>query len=341
MTTSNLPTEDGENLLRLNSAIKKLALAQAEHNEWKSMLPAIQERVRDPMDKGKTEMDTAIAAECEKYAVLTAGAQAFICETEQAGMDLEVKSKHLEAEVHACMAEACPEYHTTRNNAASALKGKAKPTMADIVGRHNDTEELEKDLQQAEKEWKEYKKAAMPPPKPMATWDSTTSKIRMYNISKLTDQCVEVLILEQHATEACYHLRKAKYLIFRTPMLCYLARASQHQFEPQPQLTLNRWKYEAEQAKTSEAKNYYQSLIKDYSNMLEQQKNSDEELLTDPRPAIAACQDTGNQHRCPASQMDAEVDSEQVAPAKRLWESVNVQANSTEDCPATDSSETE
>ncbi|KAJ1850572.1 hypothetical protein LPJ76_006386 [Coemansia sp. RSA 638] len=41
---------------------------------------------------------------------------------------------------------------------------------------HNDTEELEKNLQQAEKEWKEYKKVAMPPPKPMATWDNATSK---------------------------------------------------------------------------------------------------------------------------------------------------------------------
>ncbi|KAJ1851371.1 hypothetical protein GGF49_003623 [Coemansia sp. RSA 1853] len=307
-------------------------------------------------------------------------------------MDLEAKSEHLEAEVQACMAEACLEYQATRNYAAPALKGKAKPTMADIVGRRNDTEESEKDPQQAEKEWKEYKKAAMPPSKPTVTWDCATSKapakltaeqmeeapvfhqdsnwancnglaviavaipgnrelgrgvsgaregmvkhlpykIRMYNISKLTDQCVEVLIPEQHATEAHYCLCKAKYSIFRTPMLCYPARASQHQFEPQPQLALNRWKYEAEWAKTSEAKNYYQSLIEDYSNLLEQQKNSEEGLLTDPMPALAACQDTGSQHRCPASQMDTDADSKQAAPAKCCWESVNAQADSTEDFP--------
>ncbi|KAJ2657533.1 hypothetical protein IW148_005120 [Coemansia sp. RSA 1199] len=128
------------------------------------------------MDAGKAEMDAAIAAEREKYAMLATGAQNFICETEQAGMDLEVKSEHLEAEVQVCMAEACLEYQATRNYAAPALKGKAKPAMADIVGRCNNTEESEKDLQLAEKEWKEYKKAAMPLSKPTVTWDSATSK---------------------------------------------------------------------------------------------------------------------------------------------------------------------
>ncbi|KAJ2666737.1 hypothetical protein IW148_000727 [Coemansia sp. RSA 1199] len=79
---------------------------------------------------------------------------------------------------------------------------------------------------------------------------------------------------------------------------------------------LNRWKYEAEQAKTSEAKSYYQSLIKDYSDLLEQQTNNEGPLM-DTIPALAACQDTGSQHRCPASQMDAEMDSTQATPAKR------------------------
>ncbi|KAJ1855105.1 hypothetical protein GGH12_002709 [Coemansia sp. RSA 1822] len=400
MTTSTPPTEGEACLLRLNSAIKKLALAQAEHNEWKSALPAIQEDMNDQLVAGKAEMEATFATAHKKYAALTAGAQTFIRETEQKGMDLEVKSEQLEAEVQACMAEACLEYQATRVNVAPALKGKAKPTLADIVGQPKATEEAEQDPQKAEKEWKEFRKAAMPPAKPAVTWDNSTSKapakltaeqmeeaavfhqdsnwancnglaiiavaipgnrelergvssaregmakhlpykIRMYNISKLTDQCVEVLILEQHATEACYCLCKAKYVIFKMPQPCYKAQASQHQFEPQLQLTLNRWKYEAEQAKTSEAKSYYQSLIEDYSDLLEQQKNSEEGPLMDPMLALAACQDTGSQHRCPASQMDAEKDSTQAAPAKHHWEAVNAPADGSEDCPATDSSETE
>ncbi|KAJ2657534.1 hypothetical protein IW148_005121 [Coemansia sp. RSA 1199] len=158
----------------------------------------------------------------------------------------------------------------------------------------------------------------------------------MYNISKLMDQCVEVLILEQHVTEARYCLHKAKYSIFRTPRPCYPARASQHQFEPQPKLTLNRWKYKAEQAKTSKAKSYYQSLIEDYSKLLEQQKNSKEGPLTDPMPALAACQDTGSQHRCPASQMEAETDSKQVAPAKCHWDMASDMAETASNAIDTD-----
>ncbi|KAJ2476049.1 hypothetical protein IWW56_005127, partial [Coemansia sp. RSA 2131] len=291
-------------------------------------------------------------------------------------------------------------YQELMGNSAPEPKGKAKPTLAEIVGQPKAMEEAEQDPQQAVKEWKEYKKAAMPAPKPAVTWDNLTSKvpakltaeqmeeaavfhqdsnwancnglaiitvaipgnrelgrgvsgaregmakhllykIRMYNISKLTDQCVEVLIPEQHATEARYHLFKAKYAIFKMPQLCYQARASQHQFEPQPQLTLSRWKYEAEQAKTSEAKSYYQSLIEDYSDLLEQQKNSEEGPLMDPMPALAARQDTGSQHRCPASQMDAETDSAQAAPAKCHWEAVNAPADCSEDCLPSESSETE
>ncbi|KAJ2654229.1 hypothetical protein IW148_006410 [Coemansia sp. RSA 1199] len=166
-------------------------------------------------------------------------------------------------------------------------------------------------------------------------------KIRMYNVSKLTDQCVEVLIPEQHATEARYRLRQAKYGIFKTPQPWYKARASQHQFEPQAQLTLNRWKYEAERAKTSEAKYYYQSLIEDYSDLLEKQKDSEDGPLTDTLPALAARQDTGGQHRRPASQMDAKPDSAQAAPAKRRWEIVTAPADDDEDCPPSESSETE
>ncbi|KAJ2538073.1 hypothetical protein GGF49_006120 [Coemansia sp. RSA 1853] len=400
MTTSNPPSEGEVRLLRLNSAIKELALAQAEHNEWKSALPAIQEDMNDQLIAGKAEMEATFATAREKYAALTAGAQTFIRETEQKGMELEAKSEQLEAEVQARMAEACPEYQTTRVNVTPAPKGKAKPMLADIVGQPKATEESEKNPQQAEKEWKEFRKTTIPAIKPTVTWDNSTSKapakltaeqmeeaevfhqdsnwanrnglaiiavaipgnrelgrgvsgaregmakhlpykIRMYNISKLTDQCVEVLIPEQHATEARYRLRKAKYSIFRTLTPCYQARASQHQFEPQPQLTLNRWKYEAERAKTSEAKSYYQSLTEDYSDLLEQQKNSDEGPLMDTTPALAARQDTGSQHRRPASQMDAETDSAQATPAKRRWEAVNALTDSSEDCPPSESSETE
>ncbi|KAJ2654436.1 hypothetical protein IW148_006367 [Coemansia sp. RSA 1199] len=382
MTTSNLPSEGEVRLLRLNSAIKELALAQAEHNEWKSALPAIQEDMNDQLIAGKAEMEAAFATAREKYAALTVAAQTFAHETEQKGMELEAKNERLEAVVQARMAEACLEYQATRVKVDPAPKGKMKPTMADIVGQPKATEESEKNPQQAEKEWKEFRKTTIPATKPTVTWDNSTSKapakltaeqmeeaavfhqdsnwancnglaiiavaipgnrelergvsgaregmakhllykIRMYNISKLTDQCVEVLIPEQHATEAHYRL------------------PSQHQFEPQPQLMLNRWKYEAEQAKMSEAKSYYQSLIEDYSDLLEQQKNSDEGPLMDTTPALAACQDTGNQHRCPASQMDTETDSAQAAPAKRHWEAVNTLTDSSEDCPPSESSETE
>ncbi|KAJ1850500.1 hypothetical protein LPJ76_006400, partial [Coemansia sp. RSA 638] len=151
------------------------------------------------MDTGKAEMEATFATAREKYTELTVGALAFICETEQAGMDLEVKSERLEAEVQACMAEACPEYQATRNNAAPAPKGKVKPTMANIVGRRNNTEELEKDLQQTEKEWKEYKKAAMPLSKPAVTWDSVTSKAP----AKLTaEQMEEAAVFHQDSNWA-------------------------------------------------------------------------------------------------------------------------------------------
>ncbi|KAJ2503714.1 hypothetical protein GGH96_000054 [Coemansia sp. RSA 1972] len=380
MTTSNLPTEDRERTLRLNSAIEKLTLNQAEHNEWKSALPAAQESVRAQMDAGQAERDATIAAAHEKYAELAAGAQAFIQETEQKGMDLEAKGEQLKAKVQACLTEICLKFQEAMGNETPAPKGKAKPMMADIVGRQNATEESEKDLQQADKMWKEYKKVAMPVVKLAVTWDNSTSKVpakltanqmeeaavfhqdsnwanhnglaiiavaipvwaeEMYNISKLMDQWVEVLILEQHVTEARYHLHKAKYGIFRTPQPWYRARASQHQFELQAQLTLNRWKYKAERAKTSEAKNYYQSLVEDYSDLLEKQKNSEEGPLTDPLPALAARQNTGGQHRCPASQMGAETDSAQAALVKHCWETANAPADYNEDCLPSESSETE
>ncbi|KAJ2134576.1 hypothetical protein IW136_004598, partial [Coemansia sp. RSA 678] len=364
MTTSNLPNEDGMRLTKLNSALNKLGLAKAKKEKWQSELPAIQLNVKDQIDAGKEEMDAVIALAHEKYAELTAEALAFIRKTEQEGMDLDAEMEQLKAEVQVCMAEACPEYQELMNNPAPKLKGKAKPTLAEIVGKSKAAEEAEQDPQQAAKEWKEYKKVAMPAPKPNATWDNSTSKapakliaeqmeeaavfhqdsnwanrgglvviaaalpgnrtlgrgvsgareamakflpykIRMYNVSKLTDQCVEVLIPEQHATEACYCLHQAKYGIFRTPQPWYKAQASQHQFEPQAQLTLNRWKYEAERAKTSEAKYYYQSLIEDYSDLLETQKDSEDGPPTDTLPALAACQDNGGQHRRSASQIDA------------------------------------
>ncbi|KAJ2483621.1 hypothetical protein IWW56_000184 [Coemansia sp. RSA 2131] len=110
MTTSNSPSEGKARLLRLTSAIKKLALAQAEHNEWQSALLAIQEDMNDQLVAGKAEMEATFATAHKKYTMLTAGAQTFIHETEQKGMDLEVKSEQLEAEVQACMAEACLEY---------------------------------------------------------------------------------------------------------------------------------------------------------------------------------------------------------------------------------------
>ncbi|KAJ2479549.1 hypothetical protein IWW56_003026 [Coemansia sp. RSA 2131] len=152
MATSNLPSEGKVRLLRLNSAIKELALAQAEHNKWKSALPAIQEDMNNQLVAGKAEMEATFATAQEKYAALTAGAQTFICETEQKGMELEAKSEQLEAEVQAHMAEACLEYQATRVNVTPAPKGKAKPTLADIVGQPKAMEESEKNLQQAEKE---------------------------------------------------------------------------------------------------------------------------------------------------------------------------------------------
>ncbi|KAJ2124783.1 hypothetical protein IW147_001388, partial [Coemansia sp. RSA 720] len=176
MNTSNPPTEGEARLLRLNSAIKELALAQAEHNEWKSALPAIQEDMNNQLIAGKAEMEAAFATAREKYAALTVAAQTFAHETEQKGMELEAKNERLEAVVQARMAEACPEYQATRVKVDPAPKGKMKPTMADIVGRQNATEEPAKDPQQAEKEWKEFRKATMPAPKPAVTWDNSTSK---------------------------------------------------------------------------------------------------------------------------------------------------------------------
>ncbi|KAJ2182176.1 hypothetical protein GGF45_001057 [Coemansia sp. RSA 551] len=401
MTTSNLPNEGEERLNRLNSAITKLGLATAKKEKWQSELPAIRLSVKDKVDAGKAKMEAVIATAREEYAELTAEAMAFIHETEQKGLELDAESEQLKAEMQVCMAEACPEYQGLMDKLTPGPKGKAKPTMADVVGRQKTTEEAVQDPQQTEKEWKEYTKVTMPTVKPAITWDNSTSKapakltaaqmeeaavfhqdsnwsnrnglaiiavarpgnkglgkgvsgareamakllpykIRMYNVSKLTDQCVEVLIPEQHATEARYRLRQAKYGIFRTPQPWYKARASQHQFEPQAQLMLNRWKYEAERAKTSEAKYYYQSLIEDYSNLLEKQKDSEEGPPTDTLPALAACQDTGGQHRCSASQMDAESDSAQAAPTKRGWETVTAPADDDDkDYPPSESLETE
>ncbi|KAJ2124677.1 hypothetical protein GGF48_003800, partial [Coemansia sp. RSA 921] len=141
-----------------------LALAQAQHDKWKNALPAFKEEVKDQVNEGKAEMDATIAAAHEKYAKLTAEAQTSICKMEQEGMNLEAKSEHLQEEVQACMAKACPMYQATMGRVDPAPKGKAKPVMADIMGRRSTTEESEKDPQQAAKEWKEYEKAAMPPP---------------------------------------------------------------------------------------------------------------------------------------------------------------------------------
>ncbi|KAJ2131763.1 hypothetical protein IW136_005231 [Coemansia sp. RSA 678] len=62
---------------------------------------------------------------------------------------------------------------------------------------------------------------------------------------------------------------------------------------------------------------------------------------TDTLPALAARQDTGGQHRRSASQMDAESDNAQAAPAKRCWEAETTPADEDEDYPPTESSETE
>ncbi|KAJ2125586.1 hypothetical protein IW147_000645 [Coemansia sp. RSA 720] len=131
----------------------------------------------------------------------------------------------------------------------------------------------------------------MPPPKPMATWDNATSKAP----AKLTAEQEEAAVFNQDSNWA------------KCNGLVVIAAALPGNRE------LGRG---AEWAKTSMAKNYYQSLIKDYSNLPEQQKNSDEGPLTDPMPAIAAHQDSNSQNRCLASQMDDEVDSKQVAPVR-------------------------
>ncbi|KAJ2538122.1 hypothetical protein GGF49_006094, partial [Coemansia sp. RSA 1853] len=125
---------------------------------------------------------------------LTAGALTFICETEQEGMDLDAETEQLKVEVQVCMAEVCLEYQELMGNSAPKLKGKVKPMLAEIVGQPKATEEAEQDPQQAEKEWKEYKKAAMSVPKPAVTWDNLTSKAP----AKLTaEQMEEAAVFHQ------------------------------------------------------------------------------------------------------------------------------------------------
>ncbi|KAJ1758448.1 hypothetical protein LPJ77_006412 [Coemansia sp. RSA 2523] len=140
MTTSNPPTEGEERLNRLNSAITKLGLAKAKQDKWQSELPAIQLSVKDQIDAGKAKMDAAIATARETYAKLVAEAQTSICKMEQEGMDLDAESEQLKAEMQVCMAEACPEYQGLMDKLAPEPKGKAKPTLAEIVGRRNTTD---------------------------------------------------------------------------------------------------------------------------------------------------------------------------------------------------------
>ncbi|KAJ2832382.1 hypothetical protein FBU31_002087 [Coemansia sp. 'formosensis'] len=99
-------------------------------------------------------------------------------------------------------------------------------------------------------------------------------EMHMYNISRVTDATLEVLVPAEHYADICWRLSdKGRIVAMKTP--CYNAPGPNASQMPQPATTLKRWKEEATRARCPEVREYYKEMLSCHGQRLRDEAKAD------------------------------------------------------------------
>ncbi|KAJ2811627.1 hypothetical protein H4S07_001940 [Coemansia furcata] len=99
-------------------------------------------------------------------------------------------------------------------------------------------------------------------------------EMHMYNISRVTDVTLEMLVPLEHYPEMCWRLSdKGRIVATKTP--CYNAPGPNAAQMPWPAMTLKRWKEEATRARRPKIREYYEEMLRCHGQRLTDEVKAD------------------------------------------------------------------